>query len=74
MMILCWKNRTGAMSGRKIAGTATIWERNMMLPQVKRIFLDKKRVVYTSNFNIDEASGNVWIDKTEKPFYIVNFL
>lgn len=46
----------------------------MMLPQVKRIFLDKKRVVYTSNFNIDEASGNVWIDKTEKPFYIDDFL
>ena len=62
------------MSGRKIAGTAYYLGKKYDATTGKRIFLDKKRVVYTSNFNIDEASGNVWIDKTEKPFYIVNFL
>ena len=59
---------------RIAAGTIYYFGKKYEIKEGKRIFSNKKRVLYTSNFGIDETSENIWMDKTEENVYIVNFI
>lgn len=65
---------SGDMGSRIIAGTIYYFGKKYEIMDGKRVFPDRKRVLYTSNFGIDETSDNVWMDKTENETYIVNFI
>lgn len=66
---------TGVSLGREFSGTVYYFGKKYEIINGKRLFEDKKRVIYTSNFCIDETSSNVWVDSCSgDKEYIVNFL
>ncbi|MDO4323468.1 MAG: CRISPR-associated protein Cas5 [Lachnospiraceae bacterium] len=69
---------TGVMSGRDFSGTKYYLGKQYEIRDGKRIFSEKVKVIYTSNYGIDETSEHIWIDKWNRDGkegkYIVNFL
>ena len=69
---------TGGMRSRNISGTKYYLGKKYDASTGKRKFIEKVKVIYTSDFSIDETSENVWVDKEcsekDSPVYIVNFL
>lgn len=61
-----------AEAGREITGTKYYINKNYELKDGKRIF-NKKKVLYASEYSIDETSENVLIDDEDNNLYIVNF-
>lgn len=62
-----------AEAGREITGTKYYLNKNYEVKDGKRIF-NKKKVLYASNYFIDETSENVLIDDYGNKTYIVNFV
>ena len=69
---------TGWYENRDISGTKYYLGKKYDVSTGKRIFTEKVKVIYTSDFTIDETSENVWVDKEAETedgqVYIVNFL
>ena len=69
---------TGWYEIRDISGTKYYLGKKYDVSTGKRIFTEKVKVIYTSDFTIDETSENVWVDKEAETedgqVYIVNFL
>ena len=69
---------TGWYEDRDISGTKYYLGKKYDVSTGKRIFTEKVKVIYTSDFTIDETSENVWVDKEAETedgqVYIVNFL
>lgn len=59
--------------GREIIGTKYHLNKNYTIINNKRVF-EKKKVIYASNYTIDETSENVFIDKDDDNEYIINFV
>ncbi len=64
---------TKADAGRSISGTAYYLNKDYTVIDGKRVF-NKKRVVYTSGYFVDEGSENVFLDRSKSKTYIVNFI
>ncbi|MGG7057094.1 CRISPR-associated protein Cas5 [Clostridium tertium] len=62
-----------ADAGESISGTKYYLNKNYKIEDGKRIF-EKKKVIYASQYIIEETSGNVFIDKEDNKEYIVNFV
>lgn len=69
---------TGSMHNRDLSGTKYYLGKKYDTSSGKRLFYEKAKVIYTSDFSIDETSENVWLDigssKKDDQVYIVNFL
>ena len=69
---------TGIMRNRDFSGTKYYLGKKYDTSSGKRLFYEKAKVIYTSDFSIDETSENVWLDiRSSKKYdqvYIVNFL
>ena len=55
---------TGWYENRDISGTKYYLGKKYDVSTGKRIFTEKVKVIYTSDFTIDETSENVWVDKS----------
>ena len=64
---------TKEKTGSSINGTKYYLNKNYEIIDGKRVF-EKKKVVYTSNYFIEETSENIYIDKDSNKEYIVNFI
>lgn len=66
---------TKVREGQSINGTKYYINKNYTIEEKtkKRIF-NKIKVLYTSNYCIDETSDNIYVDRDEDKEYIVNFL
>lgn len=60
-------------SGIDISGTKYYLNKNYQIVDGKRVF-EKKKVLYASQYCIDQDSKNVFIDKDNEKEYIVNFI
>jgi len=60
-------------AGRDITGTKYYLNKNYEIKDGKRWF-QKKKVLYASEYFIEETSGNVFIDDNGDKTYIVNFI
>lgn len=59
--------------GENISGTKYYLNKNYKIENGKRIF-EKKKVIYASQYIIEETSDNVFIDNEDDKEYIVNFI
>ncbi|MEG1424780.1 MAG: CRISPR-associated protein Cas5 [Peptostreptococcaceae bacterium] len=64
---------TKSDSGRAINGTKYYLNKNYEIKDNKRIF-NKKKVLYASQYFIEETSKNIFIDRDNGKEYIVNFI
>lgn len=62
-----------AEAGREITGTKYYLNKNYEIIDGKRCF-NKKKVLYASQYYIDETSENIFIDNDGNKEYIVNFI
>ena len=60
-------------SGIEVSGTRYYLDRDYTIVDNKRVF-NKAKVLYASDYFIEETSDNVFIDKNDEETYIVNFL
>ena len=60
-------------SGIEVSGTRYYIDKDYTIGDNKRVF-NKAKVLYASDYFIEETSENVFIDKSDKETYIVNFL
>ena len=61
------------LKNNRISGTRYYLNKNYEIKDKKRIF-NKKKVVYTSNYVIEECGKNLYLDQYEDQTFIVNFL
>ncbi|AAO35719.1 CRISPR-associated protein Cas5 [Clostridium tetani] len=66
-----WFENTKA--DRKVSGTKYYINKNYIIKDDKRFF-EKKKVIYGSQYFIEETSENIFIDNEENKEYIVNFI
>jgi CRISPR-associated protein Cas5t len=66
-----WMGKVKA--GQAVNGTKYYLNKSYELKEGKRCF-NKKKVLYTSQYSIEETSENTFIDKDENKEYIVNFI
>lgn len=66
-----WLSKVEA--GRKITGTKYYLNKNYEIKEGKRCF-QKKKVLYASEYSIEETSSNVFIDNYGDKTYIVNLI
>lgn len=59
--------------GESVSGTKYYLNKNYNIENGKRIF-EKKKVIYASQYIIEETSDNVFIDNEDNKEYIVNFI
>lgn len=62
-----------AEAGRAVTGTKYYLNKNYEIKDGKRCF-NKKKVLYASQYYIDETSENIFIDNEGNKEYIVNFI
>lgn len=62
-----------AREGQTVSGTKYYINKNYEIKDDKRIF-NKKKVLYASQYFIEETSENIFIDKDNYKKYIVNFI
>lgn len=59
--------------GESVSGTKYYINKNYKIENGKRVF-EKKKVIYASQYIIEETSDNVFIDNEDNKEYIVNFI
>lgn len=59
--------------GESVSGTKYYLNKNYKIEDGKRIF-EKKKVIYASQYIINETSDNIFIDNEDDKEYIVNFV
>lgn len=68
----------GGMSARDFSGTKYYLGKKYEIIDGKRMFTERVKVIYTSDYGIEGTSENIWIDpcqeKGQEREYIVNFL
>ncbi|MGL5380010.1 CRISPR-associated protein Cas5 [Clostridium sp.] len=62
-----------AKAGQNVSGTKYYLNKNYRVLDGKRVF-EKKKVIYASQYIIEETSENVLIDREDNRNYIVNFI
>lgn len=60
-------------AGESVSGTKYYLNKNYKIEAGKRIFI-KKKVIYASQYIIEETSNNIFIDNEDNKEYIVNFI
>ncbi len=60
-------------NGKQVTGTKYYLNKNYEKKDGKRVF-EKKKVLYASQYNIEETSDNIFIDNEDGKEYIVNFI
>lgn len=60
-------------AGQEVTGTKYYINKNYVIEDGKRVF-EKKKVIYASQYFIEETSENVFIDNEDNKKYIVNFI
>ncbi|BDR69772.1 CRISPR-associated protein Cas5 [Clostridium tetani] len=60
-------------AGQEVSGTKYYINKNYIIKDDKRFF-EKKKVIYASQYFIEETSENIFIDNEENKEYIVNFI
>lgn len=60
-------------AGQSFSGTKYYLNKNYEIKDNKRSF-NKKKVLYASQYFIEETSGNVFVDKADDKEYIINFI
>lgn len=59
--------------GQEVSGTKYYLNKNYIIEDSKRVF-EKKKVLYASQYYIEETSDNILIDNEDEKGYIVNFI